>query len=456
MWRQDSADDFVTGVLDNIAITSANDLRPAASPEQIVATDSNYVWSIVTDDQGNLYAGTGDDGSIYKVTTKGLASKYASTGELEVTSLARNPTTGDLYAGTAPHGCIYRVHNGVAEKVFTAPEKYITALLIDAAHNKLYASTGGGAAKLYVADLGPSLDASSKGPIPFTVVWTSQESHILSLAIDSQGNIYAGTAPNGLVYAIMPGGKVRVVLDAPEPNVTALAIGKNDTLYAGTSPKGMIYKVTQNGLSAAPDLKALLPKSGSAVYALRSDRSGKVWGAAGNTLYGIAPDDTLVAHAADDADTTFTTLALDPSGAVYAGTTDGGRIFNLAMAEPTVATYTSAAHDARRNSRWGVLSWTGLTPPGGRVVFQTRSGNVAKPDTTWSAWTPVLGARHQPSDRQPARPVFAISGNHSRYTWRQRQRYAYQLGIDLLPPAEPEADSQAHFAECGRCGLGYI
>ncbi len=55
------------------------------------------------------------------------------------------------------------------------------------------------------------------------LLFTSPEAHILSLATDKDGNIYAGSAPDGIVYKITPDGKSSVFYDAPESGISALA-----------------------------------------------------------------------------------------------------------------------------------------------------------------------------------------------------------------------------------------
>jgi hypothetical protein len=52
------------------------------------------------------------------------------------------------------------------------------------------------------------------------------------------------------------------------------------------------------------------------------------------------------------------------------------------------ATWTSKALDAGMRATWGQLSWTTTGP----VELQTRSGNTAEPDGTWSPWSNALAA----------------------------------------------------------------
>ena len=54
--------------------------------------------------------------------------------------------------------------------------------------------------------------------------------------------------------------------------------------------------------------------------------------------------------------------------------------------------FTSRLFDAGA-AHWLTLNWTGSTPAGTTVGFDTRSGNTSNPDDgTWSGWSPVNGA----------------------------------------------------------------
>src|SRR4029079_7313727 len=62
------------------------------------------------------------------------------------------------------------------------------------------------------------------------------ENTVISLMSDGKDTLYAGTDPNGLVYRInRKTREVFVVFDAPESEVSALALDRNGNLYAGTA-----------------------------------------------------------------------------------------------------------------------------------------------------------------------------------------------------------------------------
>ena len=55
--------------------------------------------------------------------------------------------------------------------------------------------------------------------------------------------------------------------------------------------------------------------------------------------------------------------------------------------------YVSPVHDTGDSATaWTELNWTGSEPVGTAVAFETRTGEAAVPDSTWSAWAPLAGA----------------------------------------------------------------
>ncbi len=67
------------------------------------------------------------------------------------------------------------------------------------------------------------------------VLLETNQSNILSVAVDDKGNIYAGTDTDGLVYRIDRQGNPFVVYDAPEAEISTLVAMPNGTVYAGTA-----------------------------------------------------------------------------------------------------------------------------------------------------------------------------------------------------------------------------
>ena len=426
VWRQGTMGDFAAGTLKNAAVTSLGDVRLAPSLQKLADTTENYIWAILPDGKGNLYLGTGDGGAIYKMDAAGKVTPFFQTKELEVTSLALDGK-GGLYAGTAPNGRVFWIGaDGKGSKVFTAKEKYITALAMGT--DALYIATGGGTGRIYrllqqairglnlVSDTASSMQFKSREDAYYSeVLFTSPEAHLLSLAVDKEGNIYAGSAPDGIVYKIVPviGRNINVLMpstmptssvfyDAAESGIAALATDSQGNVYAGTTGSGTVYRIAPDGTA-----KRLLGRA-VGIMSLKTDASDAVYAVTGSTVYKINSDDTVQSYVAQ-ADEQFLSLAVDPIGnAVYAGTGTVGSVYKIG--EPTgntlQGTFQSTVHDAGVRSRWGTLAWTANTPVGTSVRLETRSGDVERPDDSWSAWSaPATNGSGQAIASPPARYI---------------------------------------------------
>ena len=99
-------------------------------------------------------------------------------------------------------------------------------------------------------------------------------------------------------------------------------------------------------------------------------------------------------------DVDFLTLALLPTGGVAIGTGNIGEVYtsqpetkstgSSAVADASAGgTFQSVIHDSRLVSRWGTVRWNASLPTGSSLVMETRAGNVAEPDATWSDWQAV-------------------------------------------------------------------
>ena len=370
VWRQSAQSDFSAGLLQNVAVSSLGTVSLSPSLTKLADTTENYVWAIQPDGHGSAYLATGDGGMVYKMDAAGKLAPFFKTGELEATALCPG-ASGDLYIGTAPNGIVFRVTpDGKGSKVFTAKEKYITALA--QGNGVVYVATGGGTGRIY--------EVGSDAPL-----FTSPEANILSLAVGKDGTLYAGSAPDGIVYKITPSGSGSILYDATEPNVTALTTDSEGNVYAGTSGPGGVYRIAPDG--TAKKLPGL-PSAG--ITSLKTDSSDAVYAAAGSTVYKISPDNSVQSYGAQ-ADQQFISLALDPANAaVYAGTGTVGSIYKIggaASGTSASGTFQSTVHDAGRRAQWGTIAWHADAPSGSAVTLETRSGDVPRPDSSWSAWS---------------------------------------------------------------------
>lgn len=368
VWKQTSRTEFSLGTMENTSATTKDALILAGSLKPLYESPETYVWCVLPDGNGNVYAGTGNRGIIYKVAADGKASTFYDTTELEIHSLARD-SKGNVYAGTSPNGMVYKITPaGVGTTLLDADEKYIVALATDTKGN-VYAATGD---KCKVYKITP--DGKTD------VIIDSSESYALSLAADKDDNVYVGTGQNGILYKITPDGKTQVLYDAAEPSISALTVDSEGSLYAGTAPKGVVYK-----LSPGATPKVAFDKAGTSILALTASKDGCIYAANTNTIFRLMEDDTVCALQ-NSQDLQFLCLA-SADGKVYAGTGNIGSIYAAPAGVAMQGTYESPVRDCQLSSKWGMISWTADVPKGTSLTLQTRTGDVAEPDSSWSAWS---------------------------------------------------------------------
>ena len=359
---------------------------------------------------GIIYAGTAPDGKVYKIEH--------TSGSRKEEKKAESPTT-EAQKDTKP-----AVDPSWSSAEYFAPAtKYVWDLALDKAGN-LYIATG---------DHGEIYKVTAKGE--HSVFFKSDETHIRALAVDGQGNLIAGTDGSGLVYRISPAGEGFVLYSAPKKEITALALDHDGNIYAAgvgekrsggiSSTSSMLMSLQSNPAPTAPptggvvvtQAPAAVPianfpapggglSGGSDVYRIATDGSPtRIWSSHEDIVYTLAFDshDKLLAgtgnrghiFAIEGPDqfadllkspaSQVTGFAKAPGGALYAATSNLGKIFVLGPGPENQGSYESDVFDAKIFSRWGRAEFRGT----GNVEVLARSGNVDNPDRNWSAWKPI-------------------------------------------------------------------
>jgi hypothetical protein len=437
-WEQSKFDDLTKGTAKGVAIRSTGGMELAPAFKALTTTPSIYVWGIAADQSGNLYVAAGSPAAVYRITPDGKSEAIFQPKELQVQALVVDKN-GAVYAATNPDGKIYRVEHragtadtktkpadtsGWSSSVYFDPAtKYIWDLALDDAGN-LFVATG---------DKGEIFRVTPKGD--HSVFFKSDETHIRVLAFDLHGNLIAGSDGSGLVYRISPGGEGFVLYSAPKKEITALAIDKDGDIYAAgagekhsnaapisfpsvTLPNqnppasGQQAGITiTNAGPSSPLVMSGFPgmgmsaAGGSEIYRIALDGSpNRLWASHEDLVYALAFDsqghllagtgnrghvfeitgedeytDLIKASA-----TQVTAFAKASDGAVFAATSNLGKIFRLGVKE-TEGSYESDVLDARIFSRWGRVEFRGAS----NVEIFARSGNVDNPDRNWSAWKKV-------------------------------------------------------------------
>ncbi len=422
-WRLESQTDFLPGDVEGVSISSEGTLSLAPVAQVLAEANDPYFWSLAVDG-ARVYLGSGNDGKVYRVEATGESRVLADTNELQVHALAVD-RRGVVYAGTSPRGSVYKIATDGRMDVFFDPEdRYLWALAMDSKGNLLVAT--GDRARIYRVDSAGQSE----------VLFESEETHIVSLTIDGDDNLYAGTDANGLVLRIDRNGATTVLFDTPFQEVRAIVLDSRRNVYAATVNGGVRASQPPEPVAAPPLAAPLAPGGGeiSTVTATTNVVATPLSGpapvsAAGSAggLYRISPDGASelmwqsrtdpplsLALATDDRlllgsgtegrvflvsqDQTnalflsaeadqVTAVGSGGSGETYLATSNPAKLYRLNRGRRTEGNYRSPAIDTKTVSSWGKIRWQATTPSGTTIRLQTRSGNSAEPDNTWSEWS---------------------------------------------------------------------
>jgi sugar lactone lactonase YvrE len=459
-WEQSSFDELLKGTTKGVALRSEGGLELAPAFKSIATTPSTYIWSIASDSAGNVYAAAGAPARVYRITPGGEITTIFEPQELQVQAIVVDRKSNILYVATAPDGKVYRLaarseipgkaaaasadgkNSWSATPYFDPGTKYVWDIVLDSA-GTLYVATG---------DHGEIYKVNANGQN--SLFFKSDEVHIRALAVDPKGNLIAGSDGSGLIYRIAPSGDAFVLYSAPKKEITALAIDHAGNIYAaaagekrasssvGTTislsaatqtspaPGGNInvtavspkessapasptaaFPAPAVGVSGGSEIYRIAPDGAPArwwsshedlVYALSFDQSGRLLAGTGNrghifAINGVDDYTDLVKAST----TQITAFAPAPGGALYASSSNLGKIFLLGPAPESEGTYESDVFDAQIFSQWGRATLRSV----GNVQLFGRSGNVDNPDRNWSRWAEINANEGSELKVPPARFV---------------------------------------------------
>ncbi len=343
---------------------SAPPARKAKPWTKIEGSDSTHVWALVYDQKRNeLFAGTGPDGKIYRVDAAGKSQLFYTADDTQIVSLALSPS-GTLYAGTSSKALLLAINAaGRAEVVYDFPGHEVKAIA--------FGPTDARAAK-------PAPKPATKG-----------------------AKVEAGAGGES-VYVI-----VNEYPSAPEPSRRSGASTRApSSAYEPPRPsrgKGELWRFTglaADGSNGKPE--RLFRDDGATLLALATDPTPRTTpeGEPIVAYVGTGSDGRVIA--VDDVHGTAVVAKSDarqiaaigvPGGAgkgAWFATSDAASVHRVTGIGGADSTWTSKVLDAGLLAHWGKLTWRASTA--NAVELQTRSGNTAAADDTWSAWSTALAA----------------------------------------------------------------
>jgi hypothetical protein len=437
VWKNQSADDFRAGKLEQVVVSSEGEISLGRRMSRLPVEGERLVWSVVRDGKGNAYVGTYPKGQVLRVQGVTGEGPYkiervfdiGEAGGAGVTALALDPQ-GNLYAGTLPKGKIFRLDaaTGKAAEYATVPAMYVWALETGD-DGKLYAATGP-EGKVYTIEPGGRV----------SLLFDSKQEHILSLARDRSGHLYAGAAPKAILFRIAPDGKATAVHHFEGDEIRAIAVNKDEitvavnelkgkpatgTLFFGARPPQPAQVTPAPGAPGGPPHGAATPAPAAAAPApvvapapvrplgeaslyrvsadgrverllhmprgyftsLGIDQSGNAYAGSGGEgrVYRVTPSREL-SIPFDFEEKQTMAVTVQPDGSALVGTGNGAAVYVVTPKQAERGTFYSQVFDARFPSRWGNVAWRGE----GTVRVRTRSGNTESPYMSWSDWSENL------------------------------------------------------------------
>ncbi len=450
VWEISAYNDFLAGKFENLSLDPDGRLKLGPALENVFSSEQPLIWAVAVSPDGTIYAGTGHEGRVYRITPDGKSHVFWKAPEIEVFALALGPA-GSLYAATSPNGKVYRLSaDGKAEVFFDPKETYIWSLAFAPTPNSQGSSRTEVSGALYVGtgDQGKiyRVEAANQGAVYFE----TQQRHVVSLAFDKENRLLAGTDPNGVLYRVDGQGKAFALHDADLPEVRSLQVAGSGDLYAAAVGGGVAQAAESMPVMAVPGAGGTTqtisvttnvgdgPEVGISQGQAKRQAGGPTpvvtisqpvisYGAEKAAILKVRPDlaveklwssrdENLVALSVVDSPEPQVLLATDKFGRIYrlsgrdislvaqtdqeqvtqlipttkgvlVATAHSGKLFRLESRPASVGGYETGVRDTNKVSRWGRLHWLAETPEGTSIEFFTRSGNSARPDGSWSEWS---------------------------------------------------------------------
>lgn len=396
VWSQNDDAAFKGGTRNGVIVDNWGRMFPGFAEKKSVGLDGALrAWSSVWS-QGSLYVATSN--KVLRYSPGAAApSEVAKFDCVAIPALAAG-SKGQIFAALAPGGRIWAIDGkGRTSEVTRLDSSLITCLAFDNKENLFAGVAGDG--KVYKV----SKDGSA------SVFFDSGQAHVLSLFFDVRnGRLYVACGESGEVYSLGPGGDARAELHVDEHLVTGVCRSARGDLFVTTAGEGHLYRVTRQGevsdLATSQAFYTLFYHADSdSVFA--GDAEGDITQIVEEPLTGqsfFVP----VKHTEQEAVVSFSS---DGAGTLYALTSNLPSILSFQV-KADGASFVSPVKDAGRTTHWSLLNIFGsfnevsssLTKS---VAVETRTGECARPDLTWSAWTQAT----------PSNEGFQVQSKSGRY-----------------------------------------
>ena len=449
-WEQRTFEDFENGKAEKVSIRSDGKLSLAPRFQELLETPSSYLWDLVRDGQGNLFASGGPDATVSRIGADGESTDFFKVEEAEIHALAVD-REDNVYAATSPDPKVYRISpSGESSVLFEPDANYVWDMAFDSKGN-LFLATGD---KGRVYRVRPSGEGD--------VFFETEETHVRAVMVDAADNLIVGADPGALILRLSNSDegepKGFVLYQSSKKEITALGQASDGTIYAAAvgerkkpAPITRIPSISVTVTAAAsaspaplnpqnpaaraqPSAAPLLPppsvtraqlRGGSEVYRISPDGEPRVvWTSKTDFVHALGFDSnqkllvgtgnrgrlirldstTENSLVLTTPSSQITAIASAPDGKSFIATSGIGKVYQLGPQLETEGYLQTEPFDGKIFSRWGRIEWRGQTADSSKIEVSTRSGNSRSTASNWSEWSPpVTLAEGESSQSPPAR-----------------------------------------------------
>lgn len=440
-------------------LTSHGEVRAGVSTTRLnlPLPGDDSVRAMVAAADGTVYIGIGGETAAVHIYKQGQLRQHASlSAGTWITALClRDEQPGHVLAATAQDGRVFDIGpDGKAQLWAQVEADHVWGLLHEG--GVTYIATGPG--RLWAIadrDAGPGRAESSKAKARKLLDTGAKQ--FLALARGDDGALYVGTADDAVLYRIEP------PRDGHEPAARAVHDFAGNEVRAIVARAGSIYVAVndmQRGETGNRGVKLVTPAAGSApgvkptpatatsaatssspvekkgkgalfrideagrveqlhavvdgfYNALHLDAAGNLYAAASapsgrGRVYQVKPDRTvLTLLELKESDVLALSLPLS-GGERLIGTGNSAAVYKLGDGPAKDANYQSRVFDAQAIAHWGALRYLSQ----GELHVETRTGNLSKPDATWSPWQALRSPSSLPATGEKLGKIGSPAGRY--------------------------------------------
>lgn len=431
-WDWPSDRSFAELELAGTALNEDGQVMTGLSARTLGGNGPEVFWQATPDGRGGYYAASGHGGEIHHLTAGGQSSLVTRLDFAEIFSLLVLPD-GELLAGGGPDGGLYRVDSRGQADLVGAVDGYVWSQVYDPARDVVWVA-GGGPGALYRYDVRRG-ELALQANLPVE--------NVMALHWSAAGGLLLATQGPGLIYRQLPGRELellgqtdqdeaRTFIDGPDGEVFLLALESGGAAPAGGAtsgaPSGGQSDQSQTLLTVfgspeqpktAPSALYHVGRDGGVemVWSSRRALMTAVWSARWGWLGGgevtkggdqsvvwqlLPPQGTapLARWAGGDV---INLLVPDPAGdKVVVCQAHPGAVTGLTRGEKRPHAALSPPLDGGRKVHWGRLRWL-AEGQGDKLRWSVRAGNRSEPDESWTEWSGTWSRPDQALDVPPSR-----------------------------------------------------